>query len=92
MTQRIEKTVKIVNVLGLHARPSAKLVTLASKFSADIWVKKDQREVSAKSIMGVMMLAAAVDAELTLIAQGADAEAAIAALSELIADRFAEES
>jgi len=79
----VECTVSIVNRLGLHARAAAKLVTLASKFSADIRVRKDQREVSGKSIMGVMMLAAA---------QGDDAQAALDELSALVADRFGEEA
>lgn len=92
MSVPVEKTVEIVNRLGLHARASAKLVTLASKFSADVRLKKDGREVSAKSIMGVMMLAAANGSQVTLVAEGEDAEAAIAALAELVAEKFGEEA
>ena len=88
----IEKTVEIVNRLGLHARASAQLVTLASKFGSDVRARKDAREVSAKSIMGVMMLAAAKGSQVTLIAEGEDAEAAVEALAKLVAERFGEEA
>jgi phosphocarrier protein HPr len=88
----VEKTVSIVNKLGLHARAAAKLVTLASKFAADVRVRKDGREVSGKSIMGVMMLAAAKGSEITLIAEGDDAQQALDELAALIADRFGEEA
>lgn len=88
----MERTVDIVNRLGLHARAAAKLVTLASKFAADIRVRKDGREVSGKSIMGVMMLAAAKGSQITLVAQGDDAEQALAELAALVAARFDEES
>lgn len=87
----MEKTVEIINKLGLHARAAAKFVTLASKFSADIRVRKDNREVSGKSIMGVMMLAAAKGSSITLIAEGEDAQQALDELDALIADRFGEE-
>ena len=92
MSAALEKNVEIVNRLGLHARASAKLVTLASKFAADVRLKKDGREVSAKSIMGVMMLAAAKGSHVTLVAEGEDASEAIDALAQLIAERFGEES
>lgn len=88
----MERTVEIVNRLGLHARAAAKLVTLASKFAADIRVRKDGREVSGKSIMGVMMLAAAKGSHITLIAEGEDAAQALDELSALIAERFGEEA
>lgn len=88
----VEKTVTIVNKLGLHARAAAKLVTLASKFEADVRVRKDGKEVSGKSIMGVMMLAAAKGSQITLVAQGEDAPQALAELEALVADRFGEES
>lgn len=87
----MERTVGIINKLGLHARAAAKLVTLASKFESDITIRKDGREVSGKSIMGVLMLAAAKGSEITLIASGSDSDTAIAELSQLIADRFGEE-
>lgn len=88
----MERTVAIVNRLGLHARAAAKLVTMASLFQADIRVRKGPREVSGKSIMGVMMLAAAKGSQITLIAEGADAETALSELAALIADRFGEEN
>jgi phosphocarrier protein HPr len=88
----VEKTVDIVNKLGLHARAAAKLVTLASKFESDVRVRKDGREVSGKSIMGVMMLAAAKGSQVTLIAEGEDAQQALDELAALVADRFGEEA
>lgn len=88
----MERTVDIVNRLGLHARAAAKLVTLAGKFSCDVSVRKDMREVSGKSIMGVMMLAAAQGSQITLIAEGEDAEKALEELAGLVADRFGEEA
>jgi len=88
----VEKNITIINKLGLHARAAAKLVTLASKFEADVRVRKDGKEVSGKSIMGVMMLAAAKGSEITLIANGGDAEQALAELEALINERFGEES
>ena len=87
----MERTVAIVNKLGLHARAAARLVTLASKFEADVRIRKDGREVSGKSIMGVMMLAAAKGAEITLIAEGDDARQALDEMAQLVADRFGEE-
>lgn len=88
----MEKTVDIVNKLGLHARAAAKLVTLASKFESDVRVRKEGREVSGKSIMGVMMLAAAKGSQVTLIAEGEDAQQALDELAALVADRFGEEA
>jgi len=88
----VERTVEIVNRLGLHARAAAKLVTLATEFKADVKVRKGTREVSGKSIMGVMMLAAAKGSEITLIAEGVDAEAALTDLAALVANRFGEDS
>ena len=82
--------VLIVNRLGLHARASAKLTQIASGFASEIWLARNGRRVNAKSIMGVMMLAAGKGASLVIEAQGEDAEAAIAALQKLIADKFDE--
>jgi phosphocarrier protein len=81
----------IVNRLGLHARASAKLTQLASGFSSEIWLSRNGRRVNAKSIMGVMMLAAGKGASVTVEAQGADAEAALQAIRQLIADKFGEQ-
>ena len=80
----------IVNKLGLHARAAAKLTHLASGFQCEIWISRSGRRVNAKSIMGVMMLAAGKGASVTIEAEGDDAEAALAALQKLIADRFDE--
>ncbi|ROO25004.1 phosphocarrier protein HPr [Salinisphaera orenii MK-B5] len=80
----------IVNKLGLHARAASKFVTVASQYEADIKVSKDGREVSGKSIMGVMMLAAARGSRIEVSAEGEDAEAALDALEELVRDRFGE--
>jgi len=80
----------IVNKLGLHARAAAKLVTLAQKYRSEIFAKKDNREVSGKSIMGVMMLAAAKGSRITFRAEGPDAEKALDAIEALIARKFDE--
>ena len=81
----------IVNKLGLHARASAKLTQMASGFASEVWLSRNGRRVNAKSIMGVMMLAAGKGASVLVEAQGEDADAALAALRALIADRFGEE-
>jgi phosphocarrier protein HPr len=82
---------EIVNKLGLHARASAKLTQVASRFGAEVWLSRDGRRVNAKSIMGVMMLAAGKGARLVIEAEGADAEEAMDAIVALIAGRFGEE-
>jgi phosphocarrier protein HPr len=84
------KTVTIINKLGLHARAAARFVTLASSFASDIRVARNGQEVNGKSIMGVMMLAASRGSDITLIASGEDEHQAIAGLSELIEQRFGE--
>jgi phosphocarrier protein len=81
---------EIVNKLGLHARAAAKLTHVASGFQSEIWLSRSGRRVNAKSIMGVMMLAAGKGSQVHIAAEGADAEAALAALAKLIADRFGE--
>ena len=90
MTAPVERTMTIVNKLGLHARAAAKLVTLAAKYKSDIRIRKDAKEVSGKSIMGVMMLAAAKGSRLTFRADGPDAEKALDALEQLIGRKFDE--
>ena len=82
--------VQIVNKLGLHARASAKLTQVANLYRCELWLTRNSRRVNAKSIMGVMMLAAGKGASLTIEAEGEDAEAALAALLKLIADKFDE--
>jgi phosphocarrier protein len=81
---------QIVNKLGLHARASAKLTQTANQYPCDVWLERDGRRVNAKSIMGVMMLAAAHGATITIDTEGPDAEAALQAILALIADRFGE--
>ena len=82
--------VEIVNKLGLHARASAKLTQVASAFRCEVWLSRNGRRVNAKSIMGVMMLAAGKGSKVVIEADGADGEAALAALVKLIADKFDE--
>jgi phosphocarrier protein len=82
--------VQIVNKLGLHARASAKLTQVASAYACEIWLTRNGRRVNAKSIMGVMMLAAGKGTMVVIEADGADADAALAALVKLIADKFDE--
>ncbi|MCA1924658.1 MAG: HPr family phosphocarrier protein [Thiobacillus sp.] len=86
-----QRDVEIINKLGLHARPSAKLTQLASSFASEVHLSKNGRRINAKSIMGVMMLAAAKGSTVTLETQGPDADAALDALTELIASGFGEE-
>jgi phosphocarrier protein HPr len=81
---------EIVNKLGLHARASAKLTQLAGGFDCEIWISRSGRRVNAKSIMGVMMLAAGIGSTVKLEAEGKDADRALAALLQLIRDRFGE--
>ena len=81
----------IVNKLGLHARPSAKITQTATRFQSEVWMAKGTRRINAKSIMGVMMLAAAKGTTLVIEANGPDEQQAVAALVELIAAGFGEE-
>ena len=88
----IHNQIDIINKLGLHARAAAKFVTCASHFESSIHLSHNGHEVNGKSIMGVMMLAAAQGTSLTLIIEGADEGPAMTALEELVNDRFGEES
>ena len=83
--------VTIVNKYGLHARPAAEFVKLANKFGAEVWIRKDDVEVSGKSIMGVMMLAAECGSVVQIRARGDDAQGAVDALVGLIQNRFGED-
>jgi phosphocarrier protein HPr len=83
--------VQITNKYGLHARPAAELVKLANRFASDVWIRKDDVEVSGKSIMGVMMLAAECGSTVHVRAAGDDARQAVDALVELVRNRFGEE-
>jgi len=86
----LQREVEIVNKLGLHARASAKLTQVAGQFQADVWLSRNGRRVNAKSIMGVMMLAAAKGSILLVETDGPDEADAMRAIQELVADRFGE--
>jgi phosphocarrier protein len=86
----IKRTITINNKLGLHARASAKLTKLAGSFASDVHMARSTRRVNAKSIMGVMMLAAGMGTEIEIETEGADEQAAMDALVALIQDRFGE--
>ncbi len=86
----IKTTTTVSNRLGLHARASAKLTKLAGSFPCDVWISKGDRRVNAKSIMGVMMLAAGLGSQVTLETDGAREQEAMDALLALINDRFGE--
>jgi phosphocarrier protein len=87
----IEREVTIVNQLGMHARPAAQVVRTAAAFKADVEIVRDGMAVNAKSIMGVMMLAAECGCSVTLRASGVDEAAAVDALAKLVAEGFGEE-
>ena len=89
--QKIEKEVTIVNRLGLHARPAAMFVRIASRHRAEIWVAKEGEEVNGKSIMGLMMLAPGQGSKLRIRCDGPDADKAIEELEELIKKGFNED-
>lgn len=86
----IKQEIEIINKLGLHARASTKLTQTASQFSSEVWIERNGRRVNAKSIMGVMMLAASKGSKITLEASGEDEQAAMNALVALINDKFGE--
>ena len=86
----LQQEVEIINKLGLHARASAKLTQVAGRFQAGIWVGRNGRRVNAKSIMGVMMLAAAKGSKILVETDGPDEAEAMAAVTQLIAARFEE--
>jgi phosphocarrier protein len=86
----IKTTTTITNKLGLHARASAKLTKLAGSFPCEIWIAKGERRVNAKSIMGVMMLAAGVGSEISIDTDGDGAQQAMDAILALIVDKFGE--
>jgi phosphocarrier protein len=86
----INQEIEIINKLGLHARASTKLTQTASKFASDVWIERNGRRVNAKSIMGVMMLAAGKGSMIKIEANGNDETAALEALKALINDYFGE--
>jgi phosphocarrier protein HPr len=85
-----QREIEIANKLGLHARASAKLTQMAGQFTAEVWISRDSRKVNAKSIMGVMMLAAAKGSVVTIETDGPDEAQAMTALVGLINDKFGE--
>src|SRR6516164_8970720 len=89
--QKLEKELTIVNRLGLHARPAAMFVRIASRYRSEIWVSKEGEEVNGKSIMGLMMLAAGQGSKLRIRCQGLDAEKAMEELEALVNAKFNEE-
>ena len=86
----LQNKIEIVNKLGLHARASAKLTQLAGQFKCEVWLTRQGRRVNAKSIMGVMMLAAAKGTHVEIESNGSDEAAAMQALTQLIQDKFGE--
>jgi phosphocarrier protein HPr len=90
-TQKLEKELMIVNRLGLHARPAAMFVRIASRHRSEIWVAKEGEEVNGKSIMGLMMLAAGQGSKLRIRCDGLDADKAMQELEELIKAGFNED-
>jgi phosphocarrier protein len=86
----IERRMTLCNRLGLHARAASKLVQTAGRFEAETWIERNGRRVNAKSIMGVLLLAAPCGSELLVRTEGADAEAAMQAVQALIDERFGE--
>ena len=86
----IKTSTTISNKLGLHARASAKLTKLAGSFQSEVWMSKGERRVNAKSIMGVMMLAAGLGCTVEIETNGSDEQAAMDAILALIADKFGE--
>ena len=86
-----KKDFTILNKLGIHARPAAQFVKTANRFQSDIYVEKDGEEVDGKSIMGLMMLAAGHGSVISVNAEGADADAALAAIADLIDRKFEED-
>ena len=89
--QKAEKEITIVNRLGLHARPAAMFVRIASRYRAEVWVAKESEEVNGKSIMGLMMLAAGQGSKLRIRCVGPDAGKALQELQELIKSKFNED-
>lgn len=89
--QKIEKEIVIINRLGLHARPAANFVRIASRYRSEIWVEKEGEQINGKSIMGLMMLAAGQGSKLMIRCEGPDADKAMEELEALINRRFDED-
>ena len=89
--KKIEKEITVINRLGLHARPAAMFVRIASRYRAEVWVAKEGEQINGKSIMGLMMLAAGQGSKLQIKCDGPDADKAMQELEELINNRFNED-
>ena len=89
--QKIEKEITIINRLGLHARPAAMFVRIASRYRSEVWVKKEDEQINGKSIMGLMMLAAGQGSKLLIHCEGPDAEKVMEELEALIQQKFNED-
>lgn len=89
--QKIEKEITIINRLGLHARPAAMFVRIASRYRSEVWVEKEGEQINGKSIMGLMMLAAGQGSKLTIRCEGPDADKVMEELEELIRQKFSED-
>jgi len=89
--RKIEKQITIINRLGLHARPAAMFVRIASRHRSEVWVEKEGEQINGKSIMGLMMLAAGQGSKLTIRCEGPDADKVMEELEELIKQKFNED-
>jgi phosphocarrier protein HPr len=89
--QKLEKEIMIVNRLGLHARPAAMFVRIASRYRSEVWVEKEGEQINGKSIMGLMMLAAGQGSKLTIRCEGPDADKVLEELEDLIQKKFNED-
>lgn len=89
--QKIEKEITIINRLGLHARPAAMFVRIATRYRSEIWVEKEGEQINGKSIMGLMMLAAGQGSKLMIRCEGPDADRAMQEIEDLINRRFNED-
>lgn len=91
MSAKVSKQVIVLNKLGIHARPAAVFAKTANRFKSDVFVEKDGETINAKSIMGLMMLAAGPGSKLLILANGPDAADAVKAIEDLIASKFGED-
>ena len=89
--QKVEKEITVINRLGLHARPAAMFVRIASRYRSEIWVEKEGEQINGKSIMGLMMLAAGQGSKLLIRCEGPDADKAMEEIEDLINRRFNED-
>src|SRR3954447_14180056 len=90
-SQKIEKEITIINRLGLHARPAAMFVRIASRYRSEVWVEKEGEKINGKSIMGLMMLAAGQGSTLNISCEGPDADRVMEELEQLIQQKFNED-